>query len=198
METISSAAGRMAGTIVQFQSLMLMSAEAIEESYWSAGIYALSNGEKFVLVSGTNTGKILIFQLDVDGVALRLMPEASQIRNALTERKKGWHVLMKASPGFSFPGYSLRCMEDLEKSLSRASNDQKQLNPSLRQGDIQVAVLEDIIQGMKDSSVSTWDDVVFIPPGSMFLLIHLDSIKHTHMSRAFVGGFRQLICSFWK
>ncbi|KAL0451969.1 UNVERIFIED_CONTAM: protein -like, chloroplastic [Sesamum latifolium] len=31
---------------------------------------------------------VQIFQLDVDGVALRLMPEASQIRNALTERKK--------------------------------------------------------------------------------------------------------------
>ncbi|KAL0403681.1 UNVERIFIED_CONTAM: protein -like, chloroplastic [Sesamum radiatum] len=102
-----------------------MSAEAIEERLAGVPVYALSNGEKFVLVSGTNTGKNLglfcfseadagtllkhmksvdpsmssgsqvvavalskIFQLDVDGVALRLMPEASQIRNALTERKK--------------------------------------------------------------------------------------------------------------
>ncbi|KAL8483017.1 hypothetical protein ACS0TY_025901 [Phlomoides rotata] len=39
--------------------------------------------------------------------------------------------------------------EDLEKSLSRASQDQRRMNPRLRQGDIQVAVLEDIIQGMK-------------------------------------------------
>ncbi|KAL6582103.1 hypothetical protein OROMI_006117 [Orobanche minor] len=55
--------------------------------------------------------------------------------------------------------------EDLEKSLVRASRDQKQLYPRLKQGDIQVAVLEDILQGMKDNSVSSWNDVVFIPPG---------------------------------
>ncbi|CAK9154054.1 unnamed protein product [Ilex paraguariensis] len=39
--------------------------------------------------------------------------------------------------------------EDLEKSLLRASRQQKKLNPAFREGDIQVAVLEDIIQGMK-------------------------------------------------
>ncbi|VFR01173.1 unnamed protein product [Cuscuta campestris] len=54
--------------------------------------------------------------------------------------------------------------EDLEKSLSRASRDQNILNPALK-GDIQVDVLEDIIQGMKDSSTSAWNNVVFIPPG---------------------------------
>ncbi|KAK6161662.1 hypothetical protein DH2020_005043 [Rehmannia glutinosa] len=119
-----------------------------------------------------------VFQLKVDGVALRLMPEASQIRNALEE---GGRV---GNPNESFPGVPvfqsksliLRSQnkryrpvffrkEDLEKSLLRASRDQRQLNPGLRQGDIQVAVLEDIIQGMKDSSESLWDDVVFIPPG---------------------------------
>ncbi|KAK6161672.1 hypothetical protein DH2020_005053 [Rehmannia glutinosa] len=113
-----------------------------------------------------------VFQLKVDGVALRLMPEASQIRNALEE---GGRV---GNPNESFPGvpvfqlfYLLTregaplAVEDLEKSLLRASRDQRQLNPGLRQGDIQVAVLEDIIQGMKDSSESSWDDVVFIPPG---------------------------------
>ncbi|KAK3009363.1 hypothetical protein RJ639_015272 [Escallonia herrerae] len=40
--------------------------------------------------------------------------------------------------------------EDLEKSLGRAADQQKQLNPAFRQGDIQVAVLEDIIKGLKD------------------------------------------------
>ncbi|KAK2967200.1 hypothetical protein RJ640_022456 [Escallonia rubra] len=55
--------------------------------------------------------------------------------------------------------------EDLEKSLARAADQQKQLNPAFRQGDIQVAVLEDIIKGMKDNSLGNWDDVVFIPPG---------------------------------
>ncbi|KAL0358474.1 UNVERIFIED_CONTAM: protein -like, chloroplastic [Sesamum angustifolium] len=199
-----------------------MSAEAIEERLAGVPVYALSNGEKFVLVSGTNTGKNLglfcfsegdaetllkhmksvdpsmssgsqvvavalskIFQLDVDGVALRLMPEASQIRNALTERKKAGipDESFAGVPVFQSKSLILRSQnkryrpvffrkEDLEKSLSRASNDQKQLNPSLRQGDIQVAVLEDIITGdegenhlHEDSSVSTWDDVVFIPPG---------------------------------
>ncbi|KAL0451968.1 UNVERIFIED_CONTAM: protein -like, chloroplastic [Sesamum latifolium] len=36
-----------------------MSAEAIEERLAGVPVYALSNGEKFVLVSGTNTGKNL-------------------------------------------------------------------------------------------------------------------------------------------
>ena len=55
--------------------------------------------------------------------------------------------------------------EDLEKSLHRASSDQNQLNPTLRQGDIQVATLEDVIKQMKENSTSKWEDVVFIPPG---------------------------------
>ncbi|MCL7026551.1 hypothetical protein MKW94_011624 [Papaver nudicaule] len=53
--------------------------------------------------------------------------------------------------------------EDLEKSLLRAAS--QQLNPAMKQGDIQVAVLEEIIKGMQESSTSKWDDVVFIPPG---------------------------------
>ncbi|RYR16967.1 hypothetical protein Ahy_B03g061789 isoform A [Arachis hypogaea] len=56
--------------------------------------------------------------------------------------------------------------EDLEKSLHRASSDQNQLNPTLRQGDIQVATLEDVIKQMKENSTSKWEDVVFIPPGN--------------------------------
>ncbi|GMN59731.1 hypothetical protein TIFTF001_028825 [Ficus carica] len=55
--------------------------------------------------------------------------------------------------------------EDLEKSLLRASREQGRLNPGFRQGDIEVAVLEDVIKNMKESSTSKWDDVVFIPPG---------------------------------
>ncbi|GFY92996.1 Tic22-like family protein [Actinidia rufa] len=39
--------------------------------------------------------------------------------------------------------------EDLEKSLFKASREQNRLNPALREGDIQVAVLEEIIEGMK-------------------------------------------------
>ncbi|KAJ0093972.1 hypothetical protein Patl1_26166 [Pistacia atlantica] len=55
--------------------------------------------------------------------------------------------------------------EDLEKSLHRASRQQNKLNPAFREGDIQVAVFEEIIKGMKESNNSTWNDVIFIPPG---------------------------------
>ncbi|KAL2530997.1 protein TIC [Forsythia ovata] len=119
-----------------------------------------------------------IFQLKVDGVALRLIPEASQIRNAVMERKKAGVLDESFSgvPVFQSKSLILRSQnkryrpvffrkEDLEKSLLRASRQQNRLNPSLREGDIQVAVLEDIIRGMKDNSASTWDDVVFVPPG---------------------------------
>ncbi|XP_022878864.1 protein TIC 22-like, chloroplastic [Olea europaea var. sylvestris] len=119
-----------------------------------------------------------IFQLKVDGVALRLIPEASQIQNAVMERKKAGVLDESFSgvPVFQSKSLILRSQnkryrpvffrkEDLEKSLLRASRQQHRLNPSLREGDIQVAVLEDIIRGMKDNSSSTWDDVVFVPPG---------------------------------
>ncbi|XP_073132453.1 protein TIC 22-like, chloroplastic isoform X2 [Henckelia pumila] len=127
-----------------------------------------------------------IFQLKVEGVALRLIPEASQIKNALTlvpfgrliftNKQLFCGILLKGiqfslyerkSAGLqdeSFPGIPV-FQEDLEKSLLRASSDQKQLNPAFRKGDIQVAVLEEIVQGMKDSASALWDDVVFIPPG---------------------------------
>ncbi|KAJ6808092.1 protein TIC 22-like, chloroplastic [Iris pallida] len=55
--------------------------------------------------------------------------------------------------------------EDLEDSLLKASREQNQLNPAFRRGDIQVRSLEEIINAMKGSSASKWDDVVFIPPG---------------------------------
>ncbi|KAF3600862.1 hypothetical protein F2Q69_00037180 [Brassica cretica] len=55
--------------------------------------------------------------------------------------------------------------EDLEKSLTRASRQQNRLNPALKPGDIQVAVFEEIVKGMKENATSNWDDIVFIPPG---------------------------------
>ncbi|KAK9288514.1 hypothetical protein L1049_016973 [Liquidambar formosana] len=119
-----------------------------------------------------------VFQLKIGGVAFRLIPESSQIKNALNERQK----VGLSDSGFSgVPVFQSRSLilksqnnkyrpvffrkEDLENSLSRASRQQNQLNPAFRQGDIQVAVLEEIIKGMKESSTSKWDDVVFIPPG---------------------------------
>ncbi|XP_050375068.1 protein TIC 22-like, chloroplastic [Argentina anserina] len=119
-----------------------------------------------------------VFQLKVDGVAFRLIPESSQVKNALKEKEKagssddgffGVPVFQSRSLILRSQSKSYRPVffrkEDLENSLSRASRDQKQLNPSLRPGDIQVAVLEDVIKGMKEGSAPVWDDVVFIPPG---------------------------------
>ncbi|KAI4317404.1 hypothetical protein L6164_025273 [Bauhinia variegata] len=119
-----------------------------------------------------------VFQLKMDGVAFRLIPEYSQVMNALRERESSGF----SSKGFSgVPVFQSRSLvlksqdkryrplffrkEDLENSLRRASHEQNVLNPALKPGDIQVAVLEDIIKGMKEGSKSTWDDVVFIPPG---------------------------------
>ncbi|CAN6580250.1 unnamed protein product [Malus baccata var. baccata] len=120
-----------------------------------------------------------VFQLKVDGVAFRLIPEYSQVKNALKEREKvgtsdddgfpGVPVFQSRSLVLKSQSKSYRPVffrkEDLENSLSRASRDQNQLNPAFRPGDVQVAVLEEVIKGMKEGSTSTWDDVVFIPPG---------------------------------
>ncbi|KAG5560786.1 hypothetical protein RHGRI_003961 [Rhododendron griersonianum] len=134
---------------------------------------AMRRGSKVVAVP---LNKVL--QLKLEGVAFRLIPELSQIVNALKERHKAGFAddSFPGVPVFQSENLILRSQdkkyrpvffrkEDLENSLSRASRQQKQLNPAFREGNIQVAVLEDIIQGMKDNTSSTWDDVVFIPPG---------------------------------
>ncbi|XP_022959990.1 protein TIC 22-like, chloroplastic [Cucurbita moschata] len=131
------------------------------------------NGSKVVTVALNK-----VFQLHVNGVAFRLIPECSQVKNALSEREKAG-ISDNGFPGvpvFQSKSLILRSQnksyrpaffrkEDLENSLKRASQDQNQMNPALRPGDVQVAAFEDIIKGMKDNSISTWDDVVFIPPG---------------------------------
>ncbi|XXG74384.1 hypothetical protein AAC387_Pa07g3121 [Persea americana] len=119
-----------------------------------------------------------VFQLKVDGVAFRFIPDSSQIANALKEREKVGDLANGFSGVPVFQSRSLILMsqkkryrpvffrkEDLDRSLQRASKQRKQLNPALRKGDVQVCVLEEIIKGMKESSSSNWDDVVFIPPG---------------------------------
>ncbi|MFS8008370.1 hypothetical protein Hanom_Chr14g01271971 [Helianthus anomalus] len=120
----------------------------------------------------------MVFQLKVNGVSFRFIPESSQIKNAIEERRKAGisDDSFSGVPVFQSRSLVLRSQnrryrpaffrkEDLEKSLAKASVQQRQLNPALRVGDLEVAVLEDIIQGMKDSSTTDWDDVVFIPPG---------------------------------
>lgn len=119
-----------------------------------------------------------IFELKLDGVAFRLIPEASQIQNALRMRKKNGLTgdSFSGIPVFQSRSLVLRSdnktyrpvffrKEDLDDSLLRASSKQSRMNPALREGDIHVGVLEDIIQGMMDNGTSIWNDVVFIPPG---------------------------------
>lgn len=119
-----------------------------------------------------------VVQLKLDGVAFRLIPEVKQIKNAVNERRRTGieEDSFKGIPVFQSKSLILRSQgkryrpvffrkEDLEKSLVRASREQRRMNPAYREGDIEVAVLEDIIDGMKESAKSAWADVVFIPPG---------------------------------
>ncbi|XP_050292673.1 protein TIC 22-like, chloroplastic isoform X4 [Quercus robur] len=100
-----------------------------------------------------------VVQLKLDGVAFRLIPESSQVKNALRSRS----LILKSQNKSYRPAFFRK--EDLENSLLRASRQQNQINPAFRRGDIQVAVLEEVLKGMKESSTSKWDDIVFIPPG---------------------------------
>ncbi|GAY53569.1 hypothetical protein CUMW_150070 [Citrus unshiu] len=108
-----------------------------------------------------------VFQLKVNGVAFRLIPESTQVKNALREMEKagfsddafaGVPVFQSRSLVLRSQNKSYRPVffrkEDLEKSLRRASSDQNKLNPAFRMGDIQVAVFEEIIKGMK---CGNWD-----------------------------------------
>ncbi|KAI0529511.1 hypothetical protein KFK09_002063 [Dendrobium nobile] len=119
-----------------------------------------------------------VFQLKVDGVAFRLIPDQKQVLNAVKLKEKsgkaaddflGVPVFQSKSLALRSQGKSYRPAffrkEDLEDSLFKASRDQRQLNPSFRKGNIEVSVLEEIISAMKGSSSSDWDDIVFIPPG---------------------------------
>ncbi|KAI3926168.1 hypothetical protein MKW98_028304 [Papaver atlanticum] len=119
-----------------------------------------------------------VFQIKLDGVAFRFIPDSSEIQNAVKENRKvgviddsfsgvpvfqSQSLILKSQNKRYRPAFFRK--EDLEKSLLRAASQQSQLNPAMKQGDIQVAVLEEIIKGMQESSTSKWDDVVFIPPG---------------------------------
>ncbi|KAH9679909.1 protein TIC 22-like [Citrus sinensis] len=135
-----------------------------------------------------------VFQLKVNGVAFRLIPESTQVKNALREMEKAgfsddafagvpvfqvlclrtadfkWFICTVLSSCTYLLIHSSRSLvlrsqnksyrpvffrkEDLEKSLRRASSDQNKLNPAFRMGDIQVAVFEEIIKGMK---CGNWD-----------------------------------------
>ncbi|KAF6175234.1 hypothetical protein GIB67_030452 [Kingdonia uniflora] len=160
--------------------------EDIEDRLAGVPVYTLSNtAEEFVLVSNESRGKSLGlfcfkkedaeslleqmkvmdpgmwrgFQLQLEGVAFRFIPEHSQILNVL----KSPSLALRTQDKTYRPVFFRK--EDLEKSLLRASRQQSQLNPAFRQGNIQVSILEEIIKELQTSYELNWDDVVFIPPG---------------------------------
>ncbi|CAN8258345.1 unnamed protein product [Cochlearia groenlandica] len=105
-----------------------------------------------------------VFQLKVNGVAFRLIPESTQVKNALKERKtagfadedfNGVPVFQSKSLLLRSENKSYRPVffrkEDLEKSLIRASRQQNRLNPALKPGDIQVLLLFHFCQCIKFS-----------------------------------------------
>ncbi|KAG2726374.1 hypothetical protein I3843_01G104400 [Carya illinoinensis] len=119
-----------------------------------------------------------VFQLKHNGVAFRLIPESSQVENALRVMEQvgftddgftGVPVFQSRSLILRSENKSYRPAffrkEDLENSLLRAAKEQNQINPAYKRGNIQVAALEEVLKGMKESSTPNWDDVVFIPPG---------------------------------
>uniref|UniRef100_A0A3Q7I8N2 Protein TIC 22-like, chloroplastic n=1 Tax=Solanum lycopersicum TaxID=4081 RepID=A0A3Q7I8N2_SOLLC len=133
---------------------------------------SMRNGSRVVPVALNK-----VFQLKVDGVAFRLIPEASQVKNAIKERERTGTTdeSFYGVPVFQSRSLILRSQnkryrpvffrkEDLESSLVRASQQQGRLNPALK-GDIQVHLLFFTVYLLFDSSTSQWDDVVFVPPG---------------------------------
>ncbi|GLJ48817.1 hypothetical protein SUGI_1029480 [Cryptomeria japonica] len=135
----------------------------------------LGNGAKVVAVSLNK-----VYELRKQGLTLRFLPDPHQVKNALEAASKA------GVPGQSFPGVPVFqsdhliirskdkrfrplffSKEDLESSLSQASQQQKGLYPSLEiNTDIQVGSFEDVIKKMENSEDSSgWEDIVFIPPG---------------------------------
>ncbi|KAL4578397.1 hypothetical protein LXL04_014520 [Taraxacum kok-saghyz] len=144
----------------------------------------------------------MVFQLKVNGVSFRFVPEPSQIKNAIEARRKAGvsDDSFSGVPVFQSKSLVLRSQnkryrpaffrkEDLDKSLAKASHQQRHLNPAFRVGEVEVAVLEDIIHGMKDDFTSDWDDVVFIPPG---FDVSTDQSRHKQQSEA------NIRCFIWK
>ncbi|RZC68593.1 hypothetical protein C5167_031782 [Papaver somniferum] len=176
---------------LQRSSGLAMTTETIEERLAGVPVYALTNSsDEFVLISGVKTGKSLglfCFKKEDANALLEQMKSmdpgmrrgSKVVAVALNKENKKVGVIddsFSGVPVFQSQSLILKSQnkryrpaffrkEDLEKSLLRAASQQNQLNPAMKQGDIQVAVLEEIIKGMQESSTSKWDDVVLIPPG---------------------------------
>ncbi|KAL8030663.1 hypothetical protein ABFX02_14G299800 [Erythranthe guttata] len=127
------------------------------------------------------TVKVSLFEIikaeevDLSKMFTRVVPELSEVSNAIKERNKaGFHCdsfsgvpifqsdALKTrddgSPNNPSPAFFRKA--DLEKALldKKRSNIEAEL--------IQVTALEDIIQEMKDCSTSKWNNVALIPPGN--------------------------------
>ncbi|XP_012839132.1 PREDICTED: protein TIC 22-like, chloroplastic isoform X1 [Erythranthe guttata] len=110
-------------------------------------------------------------------VYIRLVPDISEVKNALQERKKaGFHGdTFTGVPVFQSDALKVR-VDGSPNNLSHAFFRKADLENALRgkkQTDhideksdiIQVTALEDIIQEMKDCSTSKWNNVILVPPG---------------------------------
>ncbi|KAL2489807.1 protein TIC [Forsythia ovata] len=120
---------------------------------------------------------------------VKFIPEASEVKNALQVKKKAGlpHKNLSGVPVFESKNLSIcqdylrltneGCLnqrrpvffkkEDLEKSLAkaRAESHDGRSNIIDLETQIEVASLEDIVQAMKDSSTSEWNNVYFAHPG---------------------------------
>ncbi|CAA2954276.1 Hypothetical predicted protein [Olea europaea subsp. europaea] len=131
----------------------------------------------------------IVIDKNIAPMPIRFIPEASEVKNALEVKKKAGlpHKNFSGVPVFESrnlsicEGYMTRnsegCQnrrrlvffkkEDLEKSLAKANAACHDGESNLidMEEHIEVAALENIIQAMKDSSTSEWNNVVFAHPG---------------------------------
>ncbi|KAL7085968.1 hypothetical protein ACP275_14G310100 [Erythranthe tilingii] len=121
-----------------------------------------------------------VVDFEGDTAPIRLIPELSEVKNAIQEKKKhiaGFpdgvfagvpvfqsdRLIVKGEGEQKYRPAFLR-KTDLEKALANAKAPKQR-------GTIQVAALEDIIQEMKDCSTSKWNDAVFVAPGKIMDMV---------------------------
>ncbi|GAB4852132.1 Protein TIC 22, chloroplastic [Ancistrocladus abbreviatus] len=125
-----------------------------------------------------------VYQLKVEGIAFRFLPDPIQIKNALelkaTEHKGGFdgvpvfqsdHLVVKRKNKRYCPIYFQK--EDLEKELSKTPRAPRGGGVTQH---IMVGSLEDVLKKMEISEKNAgWDDLIFIPPGKSYSQ-HLDEV----------------------
>ncbi|KAH7306352.1 hypothetical protein KP509_22G007500 [Ceratopteris richardii] len=135
-----------------------------------------------------------VYNLQVEGISFRLLPDPHQVGNALQGIKDLEKQSFSGVPIFQSNTLIIRSKdthfrpvffnkEDLQQALESASKLQQKINPSLQLNtDIQVSSFEHALKQMEGSfNVQEWGDVVFIPPG-MTALSQLEGNNKTMMS----------------